>query len=210
MRPGGCCASRGSTPSSRPHPKKELAAYLNLTPETLSACKQKLGLAPDVMAKSKAYQISWFDEPEEHNYRPPSPISPCYSTRRPSRTTRNGCGGREMAKFKAKDIFRASGLSLLGVSTTTSERDGARFSTARSSRRCSSVRDTVRSRLIIADGYHRLCSVYQFDEGRLDSLQDRLSPPHMAAAAPRRYRSRALASIQDTSGQQESMKSASA
>ena len=26
------------------------------------------------------------------------------------------------------------------------------------------VRDTVRSRLIIADGYHRLCSVYQFDE----------------------------------------------
>jgi disulfide oxidoreductase YuzD len=26
------------------------------------------------------------------------------------------------------------------------------------------VRDTERSKLVIADGYHRLCSVYQFDE----------------------------------------------
>jgi disulfide oxidoreductase YuzD len=70
----------------------------------------------------------------------------------------------KMEKFKAKDIFRASGLSLLGVSNHHVERDRRKILDGKKLSPLLLVRDSVRSKLIIADGYHRLCSVYQFDE----------------------------------------------
>ena len=48
---------------------------------------------------------------------------------------------KRKSEFKAKDIFRASGLSLPGVSNLHSN-----------------------GKLVIADGYHRMCAVYTFDE----------------------------------------------
>jgi disulfide oxidoreductase YuzD len=69
-----------------------------------------------------------------------------------------------VSKFKAKDIFRASGLSLLGVSNHHVERDRAKILQREKLSPLLLVRDTERSKLVIADGYHRLCSVYQFDE----------------------------------------------
>ena len=70
----------------------------------------------------------------------------------------------KMAKFKAKDIFRASGLSLLGVSNHHVERDRRKILDGKKLSPLLLVRDSVRIKLIIADGYHRLRSVYQFDE----------------------------------------------
>jgi hypothetical protein len=66
--------------------------------------------------------------------------------------------------FKAKDIFRASGLSLLGVSNHHVERDRRKILGGKKLSPLLLVRDTVHGKLIIADGYHRLCAVYQFDE----------------------------------------------
>jgi len=116
------------------------------------------------MAKSKAYQISWFDEPEEHNY----PAAESYLTLLFEEKAVADYAKRlrraKMAKFKAKDIFRASGLSLLGVSNHHVERDRRKILDGKKLSPLLLVRDTVRRKLIIADGYHRLCSVYQFDE----------------------------------------------
>jgi len=116
------------------------------------------------MAKSKAYQISWFDEPEEHNY----PAAESYLTLLFEEKAVADYAKRlrraKMAKFKAKDLFRASGLSLLGVSNHHVERDRRKILDGKKLSPLLLVRDTVRSKLIIADGYHRLCSVYQFDE----------------------------------------------
>ncbi|HJY78035.1 MAG TPA: hypothetical protein VKE95_15470 [Burkholderiales bacterium] len=116
------------------------------------------------MSKPKAYQISWFDEPEEHNY----PAAESYLTLLFDEKAVADYAKRlrraKMAKFKAKDIFRASGLSLLGVSNHHVERDRRKILDGKKLSPLLLVRDTVRCRLIIADGYHRLCSVYQFDE----------------------------------------------
>jgi hypothetical protein len=107
-------------------------------------------------------QINWFDEPEEHNY----PAAESYLALLFEEKTVADYVKRlqkaRTSKFKAKDIFRASGLSLLGVSNHHVERDRRKILGGQKLSPLLLVR--VRSRLIIADGYHRLCSVYQFDE----------------------------------------------
>ncbi|HEX9024548.1 MAG TPA: hypothetical protein VF799_11990, partial [Geobacteraceae bacterium] len=69
-----------------------------------------------------------------------------------------------MTMFKAKDIFRASGLSLLGVSNSHVEKDRAKVLTGKELSPILLVRNRHNGRVIIADGYHRLCAVYSFDE----------------------------------------------
>ena len=116
------------------------------------------------MAKPKPYQITWFDEPEAHNY----PAAESYLTllfeQKAVREYAKRLRKAKLTRFKAKDIFRATGLSLLGVSNHHVERDRRKILDGKKLSPLLLVRDTARSRLIIADGYHRLCSVYQFDE----------------------------------------------
>ena len=116
------------------------------------------------MPEPSPCQINWFDEPEEHNY----PAAESYLALLFEEKTIADYVKRlqkaRISKFKAKDIFRASGLSLLGVSNHHVERDRRKILDGKKLSPLLLVRDTVRSRLIIADGYHRLCSVYEFDE----------------------------------------------
>jgi len=116
------------------------------------------------MSKPKAYQISWFDEPEEHNYPAAESYLSLLFDEKAVADYAKRLRRAKMAKFKAKDIFRASGLSLLGVSNHHVERDRRKILDGEKLSPLLLVRDTARSRLVIADGYHRLCSVYQFDE----------------------------------------------
>ena len=69
-----------------------------------------------------------------------------------------------IVQFKARDIFRASQLSLLGVSSSHVEKDRIRI---RKEKRLSPlllVRDEHNGKVVIADGYHRLCAIYEFNE----------------------------------------------
>ena len=72
-----------------------------------------------------------------------------------------------ITRFKAKDIFRASGLSLLGVSNEHVEKDRRKIRKGRGLSPLLLVRDRENGRVVIADGYHRLCAVYSFDEDAL-------------------------------------------
>ena len=69
-----------------------------------------------------------------------------------------------MTSFKAKDIFRSSGLSLLGKSNGHVEKSTKKLQTGIRLPPLLLVRDDRQRRLIIAEGYHRLCSVYLIDE----------------------------------------------
>jgi hypothetical protein len=64
--------------------------------------------------------------------------------------------------FEAKDIFRASGLSLLGVSNSHVKADQDKIKAGKELSPLLLMR--YKGRVIIADGYHRLCAVYSFDE----------------------------------------------
>jgi disulfide oxidoreductase YuzD len=73
----------------------------------------------------------------------------------------------DMTVFAAKDIFRASGLSLLGISDSHVEKDRTRIVRDEKLSPLLLYRDKRNGKLIIADGYHRVCAVYKFDEDAL-------------------------------------------
>lgn len=70
----------------------------------------------------------------------------------------------KVVKYKAKDIFRASSLSLLGLSNSHVKMDRAKIKKGTPLSPILLVRDPANGRVVIADGYHRLCAVYSFAE----------------------------------------------
>ena len=111
--------------------------------------------------------IKWLNEPEEHDY--PAAQSYLNLIFDESVTARNVANLRSAAitSFKAKDIFRASGLSLLGISNSHVEKDQQKINLGQSLSPLLLVRDPANGTVIIADGYHRLCAVYFRDEDAL-------------------------------------------
>ncbi|MBB6056151.1 hypothetical protein [Tolumonas osonensis] len=70
----------------------------------------------------------------------------------------------DITEFKAKDVFRASALSLLGISNLHVEKDREKIRTGKLLSPLLLVRDTANGKVVIADGYHRMCAIYEFDE----------------------------------------------
>lgn len=115
--------------------------------------------------------VVWLKEPEAHNY----PAAADYLSLLYERPQVNALLKKlKLAKtnqYKAKDIFRASGLSLLGISNSHVEKDQKKIKNKEALSPILLVRDIMRGKLIIADGYHRLCAVYSFDEDALISCK---------------------------------------
>jgi hypothetical protein len=114
-----------------------------------------------------ANAISWLPDPEDHDYpaaqsylgllKPPAEVGPIVTSLRLATTV----------QFKAKDIFRASGLSLLGVSNGHVDKDIKKIKAGKALAPLLLVRDPSHGKVVIADGYHRLCAVYSLDEDAL-------------------------------------------
>src|SRR5882724_2169817 len=116
---------------------------------------------------SKKVTVRWRTKPEDHNYpAADSYLSLLYDERTVRKLVKR-LQRAPVAEFKAKDIFRASGLSLLGISNSHVEKDRRRILEGRKLSPLLLVRDGNHGRVVIADGYHRLCSVYMFDEDAL-------------------------------------------
>jgi len=118
------------------------------------------------MAKkiSNKYEIKWLVEPEEHDYpAAESYLSLIYDIQVVESLVKQF---REttISMFKAKDIFRASSLSLLGVSNSHVKKDKQKIRNGASLSPLLLVRDKLNTKVIIADGYHRMCAIYAYDE----------------------------------------------
>ena len=115
-------------------------------------------------ASKPEVQITWLPEPEEQDY----PAAASYLGLLFDDSTVNDLVDKlksaPVQQFKAKDIFRASRLSLLGVSNFHVERDRKKVKKQVPLSPLLLVRDPRDLTLIIADGYHRLCAVYSFNE----------------------------------------------
>ena len=109
-------------------------------------------------------KILWLDEPEAHNYPAAfSYLSLLYKRKTVKRLVK-GLKKAKLSEFKAKDIFRASGLSLLGVSNSHVAKDQNKIKCKKHLSPILLVIDSSLGKVIIADGYHRLCAVYSFHE----------------------------------------------
>ena len=112
----------------------------------------------------KKFEIKWLNEPEKHNY--PAALSYLcllYDEKAASTYIEQLQLG-PIIEFKAKDIFRASGLSLLGISNIHIEKNRQKIESGHSISPLLLIRSLINGRVIVADGYHRLCAIYSYDE----------------------------------------------
>jgi hypothetical protein len=115
------------------------------------------------MSKKKKKK-RWLKEPEDHDY----PAAQSYLTLLYDEETAAKYAKvlrrAPMTSFAAKDIFRASRLPLLGTSNFHVRQNQKKISRGKKLSPLLLVRDQVHGKVIIADGYHRMCAVYSFDE----------------------------------------------
>jgi len=108
--------------------------------------------------------VKWLSEPEEQDYPAAlSYLSLLYDAKTATAYV-NKLRRAPLSEFKAKDIFRASGLSLLGVSNSHVAKDQKKIQSGRKLSPLLLIRNSANGRVVIADGYHRLCAVYSVNE----------------------------------------------
>ena len=116
------------------------------------------------MSRPKKITITWLSQPEKHDYSAAKSFLSLLYRKPQVRTYVRKLRQAAVSEYKAKDIFRASGLSLLGVSNSHVERDRQKITSGQKVSPLLLIRDPVHGKVLIADGYHRLCAVYSYDE----------------------------------------------
>jgi len=112
----------------------------------------------------KPLSVTWLPRVEEHDYTSAkSYLRLIFSSKEVAKII-GQLKRSNIEAFKAKDLFRASSLSLLGVSNLHVLKDTKKIKQSVALSPLLIVADTKNHKLIIADGYHRLCAVYAFSE----------------------------------------------
>ena len=106
----------------------------------------------------------WLREPEKHDY----PAAESYLTLLYDEETAakyaKALSRAPMTSFAAKDIFFFLQLPLLGATNSHVRKNQKKLAAGKKLSPLLLVRDPVHGKLVIADGYHRMCAVYSFDE----------------------------------------------
>ena len=113
---------------------------------------------------SKAVEIKWLNEPQKHDYPAALSYLSLLYDEQTAASYVDKLKRASISEFKAKDIFRASGLSVLGISNSHVKKDQQKLQSEDDLSPLLLIRDSVNGKVVIADGYHRLCAVYAYDE----------------------------------------------
>jgi hypothetical protein len=108
--------------------------------------------------------IEWLAKPEPHDYAAAASYLSLIMDDRSVTQAVAKLKRAAMTQFKAKDIFRASSLQLLPLSNSHVKKDEKKILAGEHLSPILLVRDGSTGRVVIADGYHRMCAVYAFDE----------------------------------------------
>jgi len=113
---------------------------------------------------SKQSKKNWLKKPERHDY--PAAVSYLclvYDEKTAAKYA-TALANAPMTSFKAKDIFRASRLPLLGTTNSHVRKNQKKLAAGKKLSPLLLVRDPSHGKVVIADGYHRMCAVYLVDE----------------------------------------------
>lgn len=119
------------------------------------------------MGNKKTTNIKWLPIPEEHDYDASFSYLSLVFPESEAKKYIVQLKKTKMSQFKAKDLFRASSLSLLGISNKHVKKNLDKMKDGENLSPLILLRDSVNRKLIIADGYHRMCAVYTKDEDAL-------------------------------------------
>ena len=111
-------------------------------------------------------KVAWLDTPEEHDYPAATSFLSLLLPLDQVNYLVAALKAAPIEQFKAKDIFRASGLPELGVTNLHVARDIKRIKSGRTLSPILLIRGSLLGQisLTIADGYHRTCAAYHLDE----------------------------------------------
>ncbi len=112
----------------------------------------------------KKVSIAWADKPENQDYAAAMSYLNLLYDKKVTAMYVNKLRRAPMTEFKAKDIFRASALPLLGIVNSHVLKDRKKILSKEKLSPMLLVRDNQNGKVIIADGYHRMCAVYYYDE----------------------------------------------
>jgi hypothetical protein len=123
------------------------------------------------MAKLEPPQIKWLPSVEEHDYPAAASYLALHYPEAQVKDIVKRLRKAPVTEFKAKDVFRASGLSLLGVSNSHVAKDTKKIQKGKPLSPLLLVRDPQNGKVIIADGYHRMCAIYKLNEDAMIRCQ---------------------------------------
>lgn len=115
----------------------------------------------------KTQKIKWLNAPEEHDYPAAQEYLSLVFDDDDAKRLIWQLKESKIVWYKAKDVFRASKLSLLGVSNSHVKRNCKKIKNGDKMSPILLVIDSEFRNTIIADGYHRMCGVYHYDEDAL-------------------------------------------
>lgn len=111
---------------------------------------------------TKPIEIAWRGQPAKHDF----VAAATYLTLLFSEKDATGLVRRlrkaALTKYAARDVLRAAGVSLLGMADSDEERQKILAGTKISPLLL--VRAPASDRVIVADGFHRLCTVFRLDD----------------------------------------------
>jgi hypothetical protein len=113
------------------------------------------------MVKAK---IKWLKQPQKHDYPAARAYLNLILEPRDAKKIVDKLKQAQVQEFAAKDIFRAADVPLLAISDSDVKKNRTMIRQKKALSPLLLYRDSTLTRLIIADGYHRLCAVYSFDE----------------------------------------------
>ena len=114
---------------------------------------------------SHSLENFWLDDVEEHDYpAAESYLSLIYECQAVLGLISKFKHTNEIVEFKAKDVFRASGLALAGVSNAHVVKDLVKIKAGKPLSPLLLVRDPTHGKVVIADGFHRMCALYALSE----------------------------------------------
>jgi len=109
-------------------------------------------------------EINWLNKPETQDYGAAASYLSLLYDKKTTTAYVNKLRNAPMTAFKAKDIFRASALHLLGIDNSHVLKNKKKILSKEKLSPILLVRDGQNGKVIIADGYHRMCAVYYYDE----------------------------------------------
>lgn len=121
------------------------------------------------MAK-KINEIKWLDKPEDHDYpAAESYLRLIYSDEKAKHLALE-LEKAPMTKFKAKDVVRASMQPLLPMSNSHIKKNIKKIIKGKKLSPILLVRDPINGKVIIVDGFHRICAIYKSFNNTLEDL----------------------------------------
>jgi hypothetical protein len=109
-------------------------------------------------------KIKWLKGPQKHDYPAARAYLNLLLAPPEAKKIVDKLKRAKVQEFAAKDIFRAANVPLLPISDSDVKRDRRLISSKTALSPLLLYRDPTLRKLIIADGYHRLCAVYSFAE----------------------------------------------